>query len=90
MMFHSVRDLSQAPPRRGPVPVELGRGRSESRPSALRDFYASRPTRAVIQLAFCVFANSMVRRLVLTRRCFLYARKLAVTHLHAYEEKLSV
>lgn len=43
--------------------MELGRERSESRPSVftIRDFYSRQGRRAVIQLGFCVLANSRVR-----------------------------
>lgn len=63
MMFHSVRDLSQASPSVEDDAVELGRERSESRPSVftIRDFHSRQGRRAVIQLGFCVLANSRIR-----------------------------
>lgn len=44
--------------------MELGRRRSESRPSvsARLEIFTRQGRRAVIQLGFCVFANSKVRR----------------------------
>lgn len=67
------------------VPVELGRRRSESRPSVstVRDFYTSRPTRgdSARFLRIYEFEGSSVRdgRFDASRHCFLFSRKLAVT-----------
>lgn len=63
MMFHSVRDLSQATLLAEDAAVELGRRRSEPRSSVstVQDFYSSRPARgdSARFLRTCEFEGSV-------------------------------
>lgn len=89
MMFHSVRDLSQATLLAEDAAVELGRRRSEPRPSVstVQDFYSSRPTRgdSARFLRTCEFEGSVGagcsfrRSAIPSLSLSLFVRKLAVT-----------